>query len=185
MKVEKDVIVFDIETQNTFADVGNGGCAKLLLSVAVAYFYKDNSYRVYTEENIGEFLPLLKAAELVIGFNIKGFDYPVLEKYFKEPLDEVRTLDILYKVHASLGRRIKLDYLAEATLGSKKSADGLMAVKFWRSGRIDELIDYCRQDVKLTKELYEFGCQNSYLLYRKYGHLEKIPVSWCKKENFL
>lgn len=183
MKEDRNVIVFDIETQNAFMDVGRGNYDKLHLSIAVAYFYKTDTYEVYTEDNIYELLSYFKEADLVVGFNIKGFDYPVLEGYFGESLDDISTLDMLEEVHRSIGRRIKLDYLAEATLGNKKTANGLVAIKFWKDGRIEELTEYCKHDVKLTKELYEYGKAHGYLLFRNFGSLEKIPVNWGKKDE--
>lgn len=182
MKKDKNIIVFDIETQNTFMDVGRGNFDKLLISVVVAYSYKNDTYKVYTEDNIYEMLSLLKEAELVVGFNIKKFDYPVLESYFREPLDNLPTLDILEEVYSSIGRRIKLDYIAEATLGNKKLADGLKAVEFWHEGKMEELIEYCKYDVKLTKELYEYGAKYGYLLYKNFDCLERIPIFWQKRD---
>jgi hypothetical protein len=94
-------------------------------------------------------------------------------------------LDIMYEVMYSCGKRFKLDYLAEGTLGAKKTADGLMAVEFFRQGRIDELIEYCRQDVKITKDLYDYGNKHGYLICKKYGTLEKIPVYWHKRQSII
>lgn len=181
MKKNDNIIVFDIETRNTFSDVGAMAHEGLRLSIMVAYLYKNNSYVVFKEENIKEFLVLLKEADLIVGFNIKGFDLPVLQKYFSESLQDLPILDIMYEVMYSCGKRFKLDYLAEGTLGAKKTADGLMAVEFFRDGRIDELIEYCRQDVKLTKNLYEYGNKHGYLICKKYGTLQKIPVYWHKR----
>ena len=181
MKDNNNIIVFDIETQTPIKR--NRDYSSLRLSVVVAYFYKDDSYKVYNEDDIDRFIDELKEAELVVGFNLKGFDYLVLENYAGESLADIPTLDILEEVYESIGRRIKLDSLVEASLSDKKTANGLIAVQLWKQGRLDELIDYCRNDVRLTKELYEFGRDNGYLLYRNFGKLEKIPVSWGKKDT--
>jgi DEAD/DEAH box helicase domain-containing protein len=182
---DKNTIVFDIETRNTFRDVGGRSFEGLRLSIMVAYLYRDDSYRVYDEKNIGEFLKLLETADLIVGFNIIGFDLPVLKKYFDHDLQGLPLLDIMYEVMYSCGKRFKLDYLAEGSLGLNKTADGLMAVEFYRQGRIDELIDYCRQDVKITKDLYEYGSKHNYLICKKYGTFEKIPVYWHERLNTL
>jgi DEAD/DEAH box helicase domain-containing protein len=182
MKKKDNIIVFDIETRNTFRDVGSRAHEGLRLSIMVAYLYKEDSYKVFDEKNIKEFIDLLKKADLIVGFNIKGFDIPVLQKYSNESLQNLPLLDIMYEVMYSCGKRYKLDYLAEGTLGTKKTADGLMAVEFFRDGRIDELIEYCRQDVKLTKDIYEYGNKHGYLICKKYGTLEKIAVYWQKRQ---
>ncbi len=51
-------------------------------------------------------------------------------------------------VQKVLGRRIKLDTLAEATLGKKKSGNGLEAVAWWRNGEVEKVMKYCLDDVE-------------------------------------
>ncbi len=89
------------------------------------------------------------------------------------------TLDLLEEIHKQLGYRLSLDHLAKITLGSKKSADGLQALRWWKQGKIREIIDYCRQDVRITWEIYCFGNENGYLLFQnKAGNTVRVPVSW-------
>ena len=89
------------------------------------------------------------------------------------------TLDILEKVHARLGYRLSLDGLAKATLGTPKSATGLDALAWWKEGKMDEIIAYCRQDVAVTRDLYLFGRDNGYLLFsNKAGKTVRLPVEW-------
>jgi DEAD/DEAH box helicase domain-containing protein len=178
MNKNKNIVVFDIETRTPINHKEDKG--QLRVSVVVAYFYKDDSYKFYNENNILELIEELQKADLVVGFNLKGFDYPVLEKYASKPLDNLPTLDILEEIYYSYGRRIKLDNIAQATLGSQKTANGLMAVKYWKQGRINELIEYCRHDVELTKQLYDYGVKTGYLLNDNFGKLERIPVAWGK-----
>ncbi|MDD5070596.1 MAG: DEAD/DEAH box helicase, partial [Candidatus Omnitrophica bacterium] len=81
------------------------------------------------------------------------------------------------------GRRIKLDEIASATLGKSKSADGLQSIIWWRQGKIDDVVAYCKQDVVVTKDVYDFAMKNGYLLYGKNGEKEKIILdtsSWEK-----
>lgn len=61
-----------------------------------------------------------------------------------------------------------LDGLAQATLNHKKSADGIQAVEFFRTKRILELIQYNQQDVRVTKQLYEFIRKNGYIINGNY-----------------
>ena len=92
-----------------------------------------------------------------MGFNIKRFDYRVLQPYTKVRLAEVPTLDMLEEVYTSLGTRLSLNHLAEKTLGEKKSGDGLLALELFAEGRWEELDSYCRQDVALTHRLFQYG----------------------------
>ncbi len=113
------------------------------------------------------------------GFNILNFDYPVLKAYTNERLNDLPSLDLLDDLYNKLGFRVGLDALAEATLGKNKSADGLQAIEWFKQGKIEELIAYCRDDVAVTKALYEFGRDNGYVQFRdKFGRAKQVRVSW-------
>jgi DEAD/DEAH box helicase domain-containing protein len=76
-------------------------------------------------------------------------------------------LDLLKVIKESLGIRLKLDDVAQATLDNvKKSSHGLQAIEWWKEGKIDEIKKYCEQDVRVTKEVYEFGKNNKQLFYK-------------------
>ena len=121
----------------------------------------------------------LQKLDLVIGFNNKRFDNQVLSAYTVFNLASLPTLDIMEKVYVRLGYRLSLDRLAEHTLGVKKTADGLQALKWYKEGRIQEIADYCRQDVKITRDLFLFGLKNRYLLFKnKAGSIVRLPVDF-------
>jgi DEAD/DEAH box helicase domain-containing protein len=61
----------------------------------------------------------------------------------------------------------------------RKTADGLQAVAWFREGKMEELTQYCQKDVEITHRLFEFGCQNGYLLYEtREGQVVRLPVDW-------
>jgi DEAD/DEAH box helicase domain-containing protein len=161
-----DKIVLDIETSNTFADVGGErNLAALTVSLVGAYSYQDDRYHSFDEHHLGDFEPLLKRAGLVIGFAINRFDLPVLAKHYPMNLMALPRLDLLDEIELSIGRRVSLNTLAKTNLGVEKThASGLEAPILYREGKLDELRDYCLQDVKLTKELYELAKRQGYLL---------------------
>jgi DEAD/DEAH box helicase domain-containing protein len=159
-------IVFDIETQNTFADVNND-FKKLRISVVSIYRYETDSYESFTEDELGKLWPILERCDRIIGFNSEHFDVPVMNNYYTGDLTRLPHLDIMNEVKSSLGIRLKLDSIAQATLDDvKKSADGLQAIRWWKEGKIDEIKKYCEQDVRVTKELYDFGRKNKQLFYK-------------------
>ncbi len=159
-------IVFDIETQNTFADVDND-FKKLRVSVISLYRYETGQYESYTEGELGKVWPLFEHADRLIGFNSEHFDLPVLNNYYLGDLLSFPHLDLMKCVKQSLGIRLKLADIAAATLDNvTKSADGLQAIRWWKEGKIDEIKKYCEQDVRVTKELYEFGRDNGQLFYK-------------------
>ncbi len=177
------VVVFDIETQRSFAQVG-GHDAKalreLMVSVAVCYDSASLGYRTFWEPEVDQLIALLRQADLVVGFNILGFDYPVLARYTRARLSELPTLDLMADVARVLGHRLPLDALVSATLGSHKSASGLAAIEWWKEQALDKLEHYCRDDVRLTHALYDFGRRHGHVLYtpRDGGAPRKVRVHW-------
>lgn len=172
--------VFDIETQKSAAEVGGWHrAADMLVSVAVVYDAELDDYLVFREGEVAQLIAHLGTLDLVVGFNNKRFDNQVLTGYGAHDLAALPTLDILEKVKQQLGYRLSLNSLAEHTLGVKKSADGLMALKWYREGRIDKIIAYCRQDVEVTRNLFLFGLENGYLLFKnKAGSIVRCPVDF-------
>lgn len=159
-------IIFDIETSNTFADVNND-FTKLRVSVISLYRYETDTYESYTEDELGKVWPLFERADRLIGYNSEHFDLPVLNNYYPGDLLKLPSLDLMKEVKANVGIRLKLSAVAEATLDDiQKSADGLTALRWWKEGKVDEVKKYCEQDVRVTKEIYEFGKKNGQLFYK-------------------
>ena len=176
----KRVVVFDLETQRSFDEVGGRSqFHRLGVSVGVAYRYDEARFITYHEETVGELIELLKSAELVVGYNILGFDYQVLRGYTDEDLRTLPTFDIMYDLEERLGFRPKLESVAAPTLGRGKSADGLQSLEWVRQGRMDLVRDYCIQDVTVTRDLFLFGLNEGYLSYRdKRRGKVRLDVDW-------
>lgn len=178
--MNKDKIVIDIETKNTFADVGGQeNIHKLEASFVGVYSYNQDKYFSFREGEWDKLAPLLQNAGLIIGFSIVRFDLPVLAKYFNFNLMALPRLDLLEEVELAYGNRIGLDLLAQTNLGIGKTHHGLDAIRFYQEGNWADLEAYCLQDVKVTKELYEFVRKNNYLkIPRKYtGELVKVAIN--------
>ena len=175
-----NIVFFDVETQKSFDEVGGRhNIRKLGLSVAVTCSTADGAFHHYTEETVADLVAELKAADLVVGFNVLRFDYEVLRAYIDDKLDRLPTVDMLDHIHKRLGFRVSLDNLAGATLGANKSADGLQAVRWYKEGRMQEILDYCQQDVEVTRQLYEYGQQFKHVKYRdRNWRVQMVPVSW-------
>ncbi len=160
-----DKIIIDIETSNSFADVGGDQNLKdLNASFVGVYSYNQNKYLSFFEKDFKELGELLKKTGLIIGFAINRFDIPVMEKYFDFNIRKIENLDILDEIERVLGKRIGLGVLAEANLGAKKTGHGLQAIDMYKEGRMEDLKNYCLNDVKLTKDLYELIKKQKYLM---------------------
>ncbi len=174
------ILVFDLETQKTAQEVGGWKNAHLMkVSVAVAYDSLEDRFHVFEEHELSGLMDMLKRADLIVGFNIKRFDYKVLEAYADiEELRNLPTFDILDDIHRRLGFRLSLDHLATNTLGKGKSGNGLMAIEWFRKGDMKSLIEYCKQDVVVTKELFYHGLEKGYLIYKRNNRRCRLLVDW-------
>ena len=172
--------VFDLETQRSAAEVGGWHRAdRMGVSCGVIYDSHKDAFTEYTEDQISHLIADLKKFDLVVGFNIKRFDFQVLKGYSDFDFVTLNTLDILEDIHRLLGFRLSLAHVAQETLGVTKTGDGLQALQWWREGCIREIIDYCKMDVMLTRDLFLFGRQNGYLIYTlKDRRKARIPVNW-------
>jgi DEAD/DEAH box helicase domain-containing protein len=72
-----------------------------------------------------------------------------------------------------------LSRLAELNLGVKKDMHGSMAISLYRDGKMDELKEYCLNDVKLTKELYDLSRKQNYLMIPDKKTGETIKISFA------
>lgn len=175
-------ITFDIETSNIFQEVGSSNPADLDISVVCIHDSKTNEYSSYLQEDLHKLWPILENSDMLIGYNSDHFDIPLLDKYYPGDLYQIKSLDLLKEIRESLGRRIKLDHIAQATLGEAKSADGLIALKWWREGQIQKVIDYCIQDVKVTKDIYDYAMKNGHLKYEG-GDIPLDTSKWEEKNE--
>lgn len=175
-------IVLDIETQKSFDEVGGRtNFAALGVSLAVVYDYGRDAYQTFFEKDLKELENVLARSDRVIGFNVKNFDYAVLQPHLTLSLKGLPTLDIMEEVANTLGFRVSLDSVASATLGERKTGDGLKALRLYKEGKLEELAEYCRQDVKLTRDVYEYGAANGKLYYEsRIGAKNMVQVGWQK-----
>ena len=177
----KDVVIFDLETKKEFAEVGGREHPELLgVSMLCAYSYNDDKFSAFEESELKDFESMLKNAGLVVGFNIRGFDLPVLQPYVGMNLKKLNFLDMMDGVVNAAGFRVGLDNLAKNTLGLAKSADGLQALEWFRQGKIQEVKEYCLKDVEVTKKLYEFGKANGHVKFvsRQSPEPQTLKVDW-------
>jgi DEAD/DEAH box helicase domain-containing protein len=174
-------LVIDIETKQLVQDVGGWDHVdKLGISVACAYDSKTDQFTSYTEDKLKDLIELCEE-RLVVGYNIRGFDLPVMVPYGLD-VKKLDVFDIMYDLEALTRQRyLKLDYVAKGTLGAGKSADGLQAVEWWKQGQIQKIIDYCIQDVKVTRDVFQFGRQNGFVRIQRSEGAEKksqVAVQW-------
>ncbi|HBV00854.1 MAG TPA: hypothetical protein DEF00_00470 [Candidatus Taylorbacteria bacterium] len=182
-------IVFDIETTNFFTDTGSNDPASLSLACVCVHDSATDAYSSFFEEDLPKLWPILEGADILIGYNSDHFDIPILNKYYPGDLRAIKSIDLMKEIQKALGRRIGLGAIASATLGKKKSADGGLAIQWWRQGEKKKVVDYCIDDVRITKELYDHALRHGKVKYvdGKMPHELLLNTSdWeMKKEHVL
>ncbi|MEK7628043.1 MAG: ribonuclease H-like domain-containing protein [Patescibacteria group bacterium] len=180
------IITFDIETTNQFSDVGSSDPAALELAIVGIHDSQDGSYDSFLMSDLPRLWKVLEKADMLVGFNSDHFDIPLLNKYYPGDLTQLKSLDLLKEVYAVLGRRIKLDTIAEGTLGERKSGHGLQSLKWWREGKIDQVREYCLKDVEITRKIFDFALKNGAVRYRELGKLKDLKLDtrqWLKPSS--
>ena len=157
-----------IEYANGWRDFSNLG-----ISVICVYDYQEDRYRVFCADNFQQFQTLVNNSDVIVGFNNLAFDNRLCEanglnvpdKKSYDLLVEVWAAarlgpDYQYPSHAGFGLDacVKSNFLNEA-----KSGHGASAPVQWQRGQIGAVIDYCLQDVRLTKMLVDKVIKEGYL----------------------
>ncbi|MBT4124497.1 MAG: hypothetical protein HN981_04180 [Candidatus Pacebacteria bacterium] len=176
-------VILDVETKKTFDEVGGFFPDRLGISfVGVNVrngFGEEGEYRSYFEKDLPKLFPLLEQADVVIGFNIDGFDMPTFTEYYSGDIRNIPTLDVMSRIKDSVGHRIGLDAVAKETLGIGKTGDGLDAIKYYQRQQWDKLEKYCIQDVKVTKEVLDYGYNKGEVKFRnRWNRLITAPVDF-------
>lgn len=176
-------VTFDIETANAFPSLARGDLSRMEVSIVGIHDSETNEYSSYTKEEFPQLWPILERADVLIGFNSDTFDIPILNRYYPGDLTSIRSLDLLVEVQKALGRRVRLQSLAEATLGRGKGGNGLEAVEWWQQGLVDKVRKYCIEDVRITRELYDYALKHGALKYKDLKDKREVKIDTSRWEE--
>ena len=172
-------LVIDVETKKLAAEVGGWEhLDQLGVSLACAFDSKTSKYRSYHEHELGNLIRLFKE-RVVVGYNISGFDFPVLAPYGCDP-SKFNSFDVMTDLEAATGKRwLSLESVALGTLDYGSFSDGLEAVEMWKRGDMDELSLHCLGDVKIILDIFRFGREHGFVRIGKNDKKsEKVSVTW-------
>lgn len=177
-------VILDVETKKTFDEVGGYFPDRLGISfvgVCIRHGYTGpGEFQGFFENELEELFNLIERADVVIGFNVDQFDMQTMVPYYQGQIEQIPTLDIMLKIKDSVGHRIGLDAVAQETLGIGKTGDGLDAIRFYKSGQLDKLKEYCLNDVKVTRDIYDHGLKLGKIKFRnKWNRLIEAPVNFA------
>jgi len=174
------VVTFDIETANWMSDIGTSQPADLTIALVCIHDSETGAYKSFLEPELPQLWKILERTDLLVGYNSDHFDIPLLNKYYPGDLTRIRSLDIMKEIQDVVGRRLRLDAVADGTLGKKKSGDGAQSIKWWRAGEIDKVRKYCLKDVEITRELFDYALAKGHVKYRELGRVREIKLDTSK-----
>lgn len=169
-------ITFDIETSNVLPSLARQDVTRLDLAVVAIHDSETGAFTSYDQSELPKLWPILEQADTLIGYNSDSFDIPLLNKYYPGDLTKIRSIDLMVEVQKVLGRRLRLQSLAEATLKVGKSGDGLQSVKWWQEGLYEKVREYCIQDVKITRQIYDYALENGLLKYKDLKDIREVKM---------
>ncbi len=170
------IITFDIETSNQFSEVGSNDPTKLDISVVGIHDSETNELQAFFVHEFSQLWKVIESADALVGYNSDHFDIPLLNKYYPGDLMRIKSIDILKEIHGALGRRVKLDAVAEGTLKERKSGHGLDAIKWWRAGEKEKVRDYCLKDVEITRKVFDYALKNGSLKFTELGKTKEVKL---------
>lgn len=174
-------ITFDIETANILPSFQRGDMTQLELALVGVHDSETGEFTSYVKEELSQLWPIIERADVLIGYNSDSFDIPLLNRYYPGDLTKIRSLDLMVEVQKVLGRRLRLASLAQATVGRGKGGDGLKSVEWWQQGLVEKVREYCIEDVRLTRELFDYALTHNSLKYMDFKTKREVKLdtsSW-------
>lgn len=180
------ILTFDIETANWFGETGGNEPADLAIAIVGVHDSETDAYTSYLEPELQKLWPIIERADMLVGYNSDHFDVPLLNKYYPGDLSRIKSLDLMVEIYNALGKRLRLDAIAEGTLGEGKSGDGSKSLQWWRAGEIDKVRKYCLKDVELTKRIFDYALKNNAVKYKELGTVREVNVdtsTWMQPKS--
>ena len=162
------------------SDTGTSDPADLTIALVCIHDSETGEYKSFLEPELPQLWKILEHTDLLVGYNSDHFDIPLLNKYYPGDLTRIRSLDLMKEFQDVVGRRLRLDAIADGTLGKRKSADGAQSLKWWRAGEIDKVRKYCLKDVEITREIFDYALANGNVKYRELGKLREVKLDTSK-----
>ncbi|MBV9159105.1 MAG: ribonuclease H-like domain-containing protein [Candidatus Kaiserbacteria bacterium] len=171
------VVTFDIESATWLGEEGMSDVTDLSIAIVCIHDSETDRYSSYLESELPKLWPILERTDILVGYNSNHFDIPLLNKYYPGDLTKIKSLDLLVEIKNSLGRSLRLDAIADGTLGVKKIGSGAQSLQWWRAGEIDKVRDYCMKDVELTKKLFDYCLAKNSIKYKELGKTQEVKLN--------
>jgi len=170
------VVTFDIETADWFGEIDSSNPADLTVALVGVHDSETDAYTSYIVSELPELWKILEHTDVLVGYNSNHFDIPLLNKYYPGDLTHIQSVDLMFEIYKRLGRRLKLDAVAEATLGLRKSGQGSQAMEWWRKGEVEKVRAYCLRDVEITKKIFDYARAHNAVKYKDLGGIRTVEL---------
>ncbi len=175
-------VAYDVESEKLSHEVAGGWDNAFGFGLTVGCTVDNNRVsKVFSAHNSSDarqrLLDYLLTFDRVVNFNGLRFDNNVVAGDTPDKLAHLneRTWDIKELMERACkidGKRgphiISLVSVAKPTIAAIKSdgyEDGREAVRKWRRGEYQSVIDYCGNDASMTAEVYGFGLRHGFVLF--------------------
>lgn len=173
------ILTFDIETIPPPGETKFDAMTQLITVVGI-HDSETDIYEAFEVEEFPRLWKIIEQTDILVGYNSDHFDIPILNKYYPGDLTKIQSLDLLKEIYEVLGRRIRLDSVAEGTLGEGKSGNGLEAQKWWYNGEKERVKKYCLKDVEITKKVLDFALEKKMIKFKELGKVKELVLDTSK-----
>lgn len=159
----KKVDLAHIEYCEGWDDYENMGIS--VISVNFISEEGDGVFSHICDRDLETFQNGLDVADVLVGFNNQSFDDNLLKANGFNIPENVINYDLLAEIWegAGLGRTFvypthagfSLDAICKANGLGEKTGTGANAAVLWQRGKFDEVIEYCENDIRLTRKLFD------------------------------
>lgn len=187
-----DIIALDLEIQDAITSPTQwNDTDKMRVSICVVYNFKDDTYSLYGESDLDALRARIAIADLIVTFNGNKFDLPIIYHNPNRTISDslkACSFDILAETWKALNlnpdeftsehKGYSLASIARGTIGRGKLDHGENAVFLYRARNWPKLIEYCIDDVYLTKELFKRIRGTGSLNVCRYGRISTINFKY-------
>lgn len=182
-----DHIVLDCESKKLADEVpGKWDSVHLMgMSCTVVYEFRSDRFRIYGDTDLEALKQRLLKADRITSFNGEKFDFPLIfeldgRRMPKELVgksdDLLRRICVARNANPDFAHRgWSLNSTATGTIGKGKIDCGTHAPQLYREGKWGQLINYCADDVALTRDLCIFVDKYGYAMNEKYDRVNLTP----------
>ena len=176
----KSIYIIEVQPRRTFDEVGGKKNISLMGIAFVALIDpKSDRMTIYTESEIEACLDALDSAQMIIGYHLDKFVFPLLAGYRAIDRDRYHRLDMLDDVNRKIGRKVEISDLLYGTLEIKRAVDPMKLARQFQQGEIELVKQATAQMARDLAAIYHYGKEKGYVCINgPFGQRWKISIRW-------